>query len=98
MVNEQALPTFERPIQPNGNLTTNDERKLVQLHCKEEIIKWLIAVLQTDQPGLISTANSNATLTTASIHTHSSIPTESSSSYETMSNILSSNKSNNSEM
>ena len=90
------MPAFERPIIMNGNLTSNDERKLVQLHCKEEIIKWLTAVLQTDQPALISAATSNATLTTSSI---SNNPTESSSSgYETMSNILSSSKSINSEM
>ena len=98
IVNEQTMPTFERPIIPNGNLTTNDERKLVQLHCKEEIIKWLISVLQTDQPAMISTANSNSTLTTSSLNTHSSNPTESSFGYETTSNILSSNKTNYSDM
>lgn len=87
------MPAFERPIIMNGNLTSNDERKLVQLHCKEEIIKWLTAVLQTDQPALTSAATSNATLTTSSISIN---PTESSSSgYET---ILSSSKSINSEM
>ncbi len=46
MVKEQPLPTFERPILASlGNMTSTDERKLTQLHCKEEIIKWLISVL-----------------------------------------------------
>ncbi len=49
LLNEQPLPSFERPLQASmGNLTSNDERKLTQLHCKEEIIKWLISVLLID--------------------------------------------------
>ena len=43
LLNEQPMPTFERPILASiGSMTSNDERKLTQLHCKEEIIKWLI--------------------------------------------------------
>ncbi len=45
-INEHSLPVFERPILASiGNMTSNDERKLTQLYCKEEIIKWLISVL-----------------------------------------------------
>jgi hypothetical protein len=49
LVKEQPLPSFERPILISmSNVTSNDERKLTQLHCKEEIIKWLIGVLLID--------------------------------------------------
>ena len=81
IVNEQPIPSFEKPILSSGYL--NDERKLVQLHCKEEIIKWLISVLQTDQP-ILNTAISQVTLTNTQIGTNSNI-TES-SGYESMSN------------
>jgi len=51
-ISEQSLPSFERPILASiGNMTSTDERKLTQLCCKEEIIKWLISVLLMDATG-----------------------------------------------
>lgn len=69
LLNEQPLPSFERPILASiGNMTSTDERKLTQLHCKEEIIKWLISVLLMDASsssvqsiGTAATNNSSAT-------------------------------------
>jgi hypothetical protein len=52
LLSEQPLPSFERPILSNLiNSNPNDERKLTQLHCKEEIIKWLISILLIDNAG-----------------------------------------------
>ena len=69
LLNEQPLPSFDRPIHASGGvLTSNDERKLTQLHCKEEIIKWLISVLLIDSnapashsanPSILSSAQTN---------------------------------------
>lgn len=39
LVKEHMVASMERPVLPN------DEKKITQLHCKEEIIKWLISVL-----------------------------------------------------
>jgi len=58
-LNEQQAPTFDRPIL-STNLQT-DERKLTQLHCKEEIIKWLISVLLIDTPSSIQISSSTST-------------------------------------
>ena len=92
IVNEQPIPSFERPILASNNMTTNDERKLVQLHCKEEIIKWLISILQTDQP-VLNAASSQSTITSYSVNTQ--LGTETSSVYETN---LSSSRSINSDL
>lgn len=60
LLNDQAMPTFERPILASiGNMTSNDERKLTQLHCKEEIIKWLIGVLLMDPSSTSSSQSTN---------------------------------------
>lgn len=68
LLNEQPMPTFERPILASiGNMTSNDERKLTQLHCKEEIIKWLIGVLLMDSS--LTSPKSFGTSTTSSIST-----------------------------
>lgn len=53
------MPTFDRPIL-STNLQ-NDERKLTQLHCKEEIIKWLISVLLIDTPSSLQISSSVST-------------------------------------
>jgi len=53
------MPTFDRPIL-STNLQ-NDERKLTQLHCKEEIIKWLISVLLIDTPSSNQASSSVST-------------------------------------
>ena len=78
------MPTFERPILASiGSMTTNDERKLTQLHCKEEIIKWLISVLLIESP--LSHQNSTGnTPSTASSGIGSSIQTD---HYSTVSSI-----------
>ena len=39
LTNEQAMPTFGRPIISTMANLQHDERKLTQLDCKEEIIK-----------------------------------------------------------
>ena len=99
LVNENIQPSFERPILAATNLTTNDERKLVQLHCKEEIIKWLISVLQTDQLQMMNSGSSQLTLTSSSsINTQQILKDDiisSSSGYET---LLSSSRSINSDL
>ena len=59
ILNEQPLPTFDRPIMATiGTLTPNDERKLTQLHCKEEIVKWLVSVLLIESSSTASTTGS----------------------------------------
>lgn len=69
------MPTFERPILASiGSMTTNDERKLIQLHCKEEIIKWLISVLLIESP--LSQNSSGTTPSSASSGIGSSIQSD----------------------
>lgn len=68
LLSEQQIPNFEHRL---GNLmiqSQTDERKLAQLHCKEEIIKWLISVLLIDQTNSTATSNNqiNSISTTAS--------------------------------
>ena len=63
LVNEQQMPTFERPIISTMANQQNDERKLTQLHCKEEIIKWLISVLLIDTQLSSATSSSGISCT-----------------------------------
>ncbi len=73
LLHEQpALPTFDRPLLNSSN----DERKLAQLHCKEEIIKWLISVLVIDNSNQLGAgaggqANLPATASYISINSNS---------------------------
>jgi hypothetical protein len=41
LINEQPVPSFEKSASTSIH-TVSDERRQGQLHCKEEIIKWLI--------------------------------------------------------
>ena len=67
------MPTFERPIISTMANLQNDERKLTQLHCKEEIIKWLISVLLIDNnsSNQLSSSTSTSGISTGSNFTAS---------------------------
>ena len=92
LLNEQSMPSFERPIL--GNIMPNDEKKLAQLNCKEEIIKWLISVLLIEmQPTnqlSTSTSTSGINVTNSTSFTGSSSVSEygSTSTIGTLSNTM----------
>lgn len=89
LLNEQPPPTFERPFMASmGNLTPNDERKLTQLHCKEEIIKWLVSVLLIE-PSTLSTAGPSLASLSDTVSYQSSVMTSTNGSFDTVSSSYS---------
>jgi hypothetical protein len=94
MINEQPVPSFDKTSlnhhhQQGGSGQLSEEKRIGQLYCREEIIKWLIGSVLLVELDPVTSSSRGGALTTSSFQSNSNDDTSSSLSNSAISASMS---------